>query len=107
MTEDDRLPADLTLTSRPSYDSSELFSDHVVPRSWTTRTEDPRIRNAEQYGATVTAHRHLRTAAIAMAGTDAATDQDRQQVWRVIHALATRIGWYQRENNLPPAEVTP
>lgn len=98
---DHHLPPELT------HDHSELFSDHPMRGGFTAQTEDPRIRNADQYGATVTAHRYLRTAVIAMAATNAATDQDRQQVWRVVHALATRIGWYERENNLPPADVTP
>ena len=104
---DDHLPADLTMGSRPSHNASELFSDHPMRRGFTERVDEPRIRNADQYGATVTARRNLKTAVIAMAGTDAATDSERSYVWRVVHALAGRIHAYERENNLPPAEVTP
>lgn len=90
-----------------THDHSELFSDHPLRGGFTPQAEEPRIRNAGQYGAAVTARQHLRTAAIAMATTNGATDSDRQAVWRVHHALATRIGEYERANNLPPAEVTP
>jgi hypothetical protein len=90
-----------------THDHSELFSDHPLRGGFTPQAEDPFIRNGEQYGAACTARRHLRAAVHAMAATNGATDSDRQAVWRVHHALATRIGEYERRNNLPPAEVTP
>jgi hypothetical protein len=90
-----------------TYDASQLFSDHPLRGGFTEQSETPRIIGPAQYGATVTARQHLRTAAIAMAATTGATDSERQAVWRVHHALATRIGEYERERNLPPAEVTP
>jgi hypothetical protein len=90
-----------------TYDSSELFSDHPLRGGFTEQPETPRIIGPAQYGATVTARQHLRTAAIAMAATNAATDSERQAVWRVHHALAARVGEYERLNNLPPADVTP
>lgn len=103
----DRLPDDLTIRSRPSYDHGELFRDGT-PSGWTPRDDnEPRILNAKQYGATVTAHRALRTGVIAMAGTDGATSGEMDAVWRVVHALDRRIKAYQKLNNLPPAPVTP
>ena len=97
----------MTERVQPSYDQDVLFSDHRPTGGFTERAAEPFIRNAEQYGAAVVARQHLRTAAIAMAATDGATDADRRAAWRVHHALSGRIGTYERANNLPPAEVTP
>lgn len=104
---DNRLPDELTRGPRPSYDKSEIFSDHQVRGGMTERPDDARIRNREQYGAVVTAYRHLRTAAAAMSATDGCSDAERGRVLHIGDALAARIHTYERANNLPPAPVTP
>lgn len=79
-----------------TYDHDELFSER-----W-PGMERPlpniRIRDRQQYAATLKAYMNLKIAGTALAGTDGATNNERSMVWEIARSLLSRMAEFRKDH---------